>query len=372
MDALVLSCGTGGGHDSAAKAISEELRSRGHKAVMLNPYTLKSDKLAQKINNSYISMVQKMPRLFGDVYKAGQLYRKLPCKSPVYHINKLMIPIMEKYLSDNHFDVVIMTHLFPAEIFTHMKNDGMSIPKTIFVATDYVCIPFTEETDCDAYIIPSKDLTTDFLHRGISEDKIYPFGIPTNSTFIKNQSKEESRKYLNLEPNKKYILISGGSMGGGTIKDAIKVLINGVSDLQDTELIIVCGSNKKLYEKLVKARPKNTIIVGYTDDMATYMRASDIFITKPGGLSSTEAAVCRVPILHTAAIPGCELYNAEYFRTKGMSVLCQTSKELLSVTIALLSDTEKCDDLVNCQKRIISQSAAADICIFAESITKKE
>ena len=58
MDALILSCGTGGGHDSAAKAIVEELRTRGHHAVMLNPYTLRSQSLARRINGAYISMVQ--------------------------------------------------------------------------------------------------------------------------------------------------------------------------------------------------------------------------------------------------------------------------------------------------------------------------
>ena len=83
MDALILSCGTGGGHDSAAKAIVEELHMRGHHAVMLNPYTLRSQSLARRINGAYISMVQNTPRLFGAVYTAGELYRKLPIRARV-------------------------------------------------------------------------------------------------------------------------------------------------------------------------------------------------------------------------------------------------------------------------------------------------
>ena len=65
---------------------------------------------------------------------------------------------MEEYLSRNHFDIIITTHLFPAEILTCMKQKGIHIPKTVFIATDYTCIPFTEETECDAYIIPSDKL----------------------------------------------------------------------------------------------------------------------------------------------------------------------------------------------------------------------
>ncbi len=369
MDALILSCGTGGGHDSAAKAILEELHSRGHRAVILNPYTLQSEKLAQRINNLYISMVQKMSPLFGVVYKAGQFYRQLPCKSPVYYINRRMISVMERYLADNHTDIIITTHLFPAEIMTNMKNNGIKIPKTIFVATDYVCIPFTEETECDAYITPGKDLNADFVHRGLPEEKLYPFGIPTDSVFVKKQGKVEARIRLNLELQKRYILITGGSMGGGTIQETINALIDGIPDCKDIGIIIVCGNNRKLYQNLIEKKPMNTIVVGYTNDMADYMRASDLFITKPGGLSSTEAAVCGIPIVHTAAIPGCELNNAEYFCTHGMSTLCYNPDEILTLAMELLSDKERCASMVECQQRTISEYAAANICGLAEKMS---
>ena len=108
MDALILSCGTGGGHNSAAKAIAAEMHMRGHRTTILNPYTLYSQKLAAKIDSTYVSMVQNRPHLFGAVYSAGQMYRKLPCKSPVYYVNRRMIPIMENYLSNHHYDVIIV------------------------------------------------------------------------------------------------------------------------------------------------------------------------------------------------------------------------------------------------------------------------
>ncbi len=371
MDALILSCGTGGGHDSAARAMLEELLLRGHRATMLNPYTLQSQTLARRINNMYITMVRKTPRLFGAVYTAGQLYRKLPGRSPVYYVNRKMVPLMQKYLSEHHYDVVIMTHLYPAEILTNMKNKGIPIPKTVFVSTDYVCIPFLEETECDAYITPASDLTEDYVGRGLPEEKLYPLGIPTSRVFAGTQSKAEARARLNLDPQKKYILVAGGSMGGGTIQKTIQCLTEGISDCQDTELIIVCGSNQELYGKLNAERPKNTVAVGYTGDMADFMRASDLFITKPGGLSSTEAAVCGVPICHTAAIPGCELYNGEYFSRHGMSILCRNSAEVLPAAMALLSDQQRCGAMVECQKTAVNPSAAADICALAQNLIHK-
>lgn len=370
MDALILSCGTGGGHNSAAKALLEELQMRGHHAVMLNPYTLRSQRLTRTIDGAYISMVQNAPQLFGAVYTAGELYRKLPCRSPVYHINHRMVPFMKKYLSSHHYDVILTTHLYPAEILTNMKNRDLQIPKTIFVSTDYVCIPFTEETKCDAYVIPAQDLASEYTSRGIPETKLHPFGIPTNPIFANPQSKEEARRRLGLDLNKKYILTAGGSMGGGTIRETIDALVTGVSSCEDVSLVVVCGNNRELYRTLTDKHPKHTIVVGYTENMADYMRASDLFVTKPGGLSSTEAAVCGIPLLHAAAIPGCETCNAQYFHTHGMSQVCHDPHQLMALAMDLLFDQAQCDAMVARQHAMLDGSARANICTLAEHLSQ--
>ena len=84
MEVLVLSCGMGGGHNSAGMAVAEELRRRGHSAAFLNAYDLKDRKTSAIINNAYIGIAQRVPWLFGFVYFLGEVYRRLPIKSPVY------------------------------------------------------------------------------------------------------------------------------------------------------------------------------------------------------------------------------------------------------------------------------------------------
>lgn len=368
MEALILSCGTGGGHNSAGKAIMEELRRRNHNAVMLNPYNLRSKKLAGYIDNAYIALAQKVPRFFGAVYGAGQLYRKLPFRSPVYFINRCMVSTLSEYLAEHHFDIIIMTHLFPAEIITNMKSDGISVPETMFIGTDYTCIPFTEETDCDVYVIPSAELADDYINRGIAKEKLCPLGIPVLGRFSENENQNEVRQKLGLDLNKKYILVSGGSMGGGEIKKAVKRLSSAISDCENTELIIICGNNKTLYDKLKKADYPNVTVLGYTDNMAEYMKCANLFVTKPGGLSSTEAAVSKVPILHTAAIPGCETHNAEFFSKNGMSRLCKASKRELSDAIKVINDEKACLAMTENQSRKINSNATADICDLAEKL----
>lgn len=129
-----------------------------------------------------------------------------------------------------------------------------------------------------------------------------------------------------------------------------------------------CGSNERLYQKLCAQKTKGTTVIKYTNDMAAYMRACHLLITKPGGLSSTEAAVCHVPLLHTATIPGCESYNARYFKEHEMSVSCELPDELPGIVKKLLENQDMREQIVACQKTGVNPDAAADICTLAEQI----
>ena len=113
MDALILSCSTGGGHNAAGRAAMEALEARGHHARLLDPYELVSPGLGKKVGDTYVGMVQRAPRMFGCVYSLGELYRKLPIHSPVYWVNENMGGVLETYLRENPCDVILMPHVFP-------------------------------------------------------------------------------------------------------------------------------------------------------------------------------------------------------------------------------------------------------------------
>lgn len=370
MDALILSCGTGGGHNSVGRAVREELEARGHRAKLLNPYTLRSKRLARGIDRAYVGLAQKAPRVFGAVYQAGQLYRQLPVHSPVYLANKAMRLVMEEYLEREPADIVIMPHLFPAEIFTNMARRGVSTPRTLFIATDYACIPFTEETECDGYVIPAGELAGDFTSRGLPADRLYPLGIPVERKYRREETRQEARRRLGLEPDKPYILMAGGSMGGGSIERAVRALDEELARRDGVGLIVVCGDNDALYDHLAANAGPEVILLRYTQELAGYLRAADLFITKPGGLSSTEAAVRGVPIVHTCAIPGCETKNAAYFQRLGMSRTCDV-REVVRTALELLEDEEAQRAMIAAQRRHIDPAAAERICDLAERMVAR-
>lgn len=396
MRVLILSCGTGGGHNAAANAMKEAFEARGHQAEVLNPYTLKANKLAKLIDVAYVRLVQFSPPLFGLTYRIGNAYRKLPWRSPVYFANAEMVSVMERHLNEKHYDAILMPHLFPAEIITQMKNKGLMLPPTIFVATDYACIPFTEETDCDAYVIPSRHVRSDFIKRKIPKEKLKALGIPVSASFSQKISKEEARSKLGLEKDTFYTLVCAGSMGSGGIIKTIEVLyrwckkqnkkwlknkrredagnkLRGNQPQHPTKLIVVCGKNKVLYDALHKilAESDEVILTGFTDQMALYMKASDVCITKPGGLSSTEAAVANVPFIHAMAIPGCETQNQAFFESCGMSIGVPRKNGHLIRAIKRIQSKPMQETMKLAQKKFVRPDSAEAICRLTERMVQK-
>ena len=368
MKAIILSCGTGGGHNAAGLAVKEELELRGHTVLMLNPYSLKSQRTERIINQVYIKTVQKVPRVFGAVYALGNAYRRLPFRSPVYFANGGMAKRLDKFFKTEKPDIVIMPHVFPAEIITNMKNRGMAVPKTVFVSTDYTCVPFTEETDCDFYITPQESLNPEYESRGIAKERLKPFGIPVSRRFSNLYTRQEAADTLGLDSDKRYILVSGGSMGTGRLIYAIKILYDKFKSEENTRIIVICGSNEWFYNQLSKRYSQKIIAVRYTDKMAEYMRVSDIYITKPGGLSSTEGAAMGIPMVHTMSIPGCETANMQYFGEYGMSIPVKKLTKNLSAAVDRLSESSAINEMTENQKNMINGNAAQDICILAENI----
>ena len=128
MEILILSCGTGGGHNAAGKAVADELRRRGHQVTFTDPYLLAGRNVANLVSDSYVRLVQRSPGLFGKMYSLGESYRQLPIHSPVYWVNGKMASVMGEYLDAHHFDLIIMSHMYPAHILTNLKQHRLQIP----------------------------------------------------------------------------------------------------------------------------------------------------------------------------------------------------------------------------------------------------
>lgn len=368
MEVLILSCGMGGGHNSAGQAVAEELRRRGHEVMFLNAYDLKGKKTASVINNLYICIAQRVPRLFGVIYFLGDAYRRLPIHSPVYWANGKMAKYLEPLLRSHRFDAIVATHTFPAQTLTKMKREGKTLPPTFFIATDYTCTPFEEESDCDYTVIPSPELRDEFCRYGFDGSRILSFGIPVRAEFAAEESRAEARRKLGWEENQFVMLLSGGSIGAGKIAASIAALRPFLAEDETRRLIVICGNNRRLYERLRKqcAGCGQITVLERTEQMADFMHGCDVFISKPGGLSSTEAAAAGVPLIHISPIPGCETRNFRFFADHGMSIPVRSPRRELRKAVETLCSPAAADAMRQAQRDNLDRFSTARLCDLIE------
>lgn len=333
MKVLILSCNTGGGHNSAASALCEYFEKMGDECDIVNALDFLPKARAELISRGHVLAYKYTPKLYGAGYRISE---KLP-QSHLYEQNAKGADELCKVLFSGSYDAVISVHIFAAMMMTELRiNREVSIP-SFFIATDYTCSPGVSELDADRFFIPHEKLREEFVSQGVPEDKIVASGIPVREEFCRRSEKLAARRALGMSEAGRVLLLCCGSMGCGPIR-GIALRLGEVMDADDS-LVIVCGSNRQL-EKDLQFLTGDDIrikICGYTDKMSLYMDAADIMITKAGGLSSTEAIMKRLPILFIDAVPGVESRNIEFMTGNSYALVADTASGMASLVETCLS-----------------------------------
>lgn len=357
---LLLSCGTGEGHNRAAKAIGEVLTDRGIPWAMENPLSLDGRKEGERVGSAYVRMIQKVPGAFNALYKAGDKLSSPDRLSPVYYANARHAKELAAYIEESGFTHVICTHLFAMEMMTALRREKICNLPCYGVLTDYTCIPFTEETRLDGYFIPHKALMGEMKSKGFPEDRIFPTGIPVLEKFAHPTEKAVARRELCLPVESTVILLMGGSAGCGKLEDLCRELLE-----QPGEKVVcaLTGRNEKERETLARrfAGESSLHLVPYTEKVGLYMAAADVMVTKPGGLTSTEAAVMGLPLVHLLVYSACEERNMDFFTSRGMSLKAETPKEAAQAADYLAHDKALAEEMVMAQRENSNPRAGEEI-----------
>lgn len=357
---LILSCSTGEGHNSAAWALHEAFDRHGAAVEVVDPVGLKSQKASHTVAALYNNTIQKTPRAFGAVYHLGAAYSATRIPSPVYWANAKCAPALRDYLRDRHIDAVVCTHLYGMEAMAAArKRLGVTTPY-YSVMTDYTCIPFTTEPKADALFSPHPSLTDEIVRKGGDPDKILPYGIPVSARFSQPVSKADARRQLDIPPDKTVYLIMSGGVG---CENVLRLCDAMNEETRGYWVYVLTGHNDGLREKLERRYPDGSKIrpVGFTRQVHLYMKAADVMISKSGGLSSTEAAVAGVPLIHFKPIPGCESKNRDFFRAHGMSLCAKNNADAVKMAGHLARHPDRAQQMLAAQKATLNPHAADDI-----------
>ena len=365
MRILILSCSIGGGHDACARAVSDEMTERGNECVTRDALRFVFRGLPAVFSRSHVWVYRHTPALFGKVYRFGETHPASFRQGTLFRrLFRRGTKKLGVYLREGGFDTVICTHVFPAMMVSDALRafpDGVKKPQTCFIATDYTGSPGLAESDLDRYFIPDRALEHFFTVGEITPDRMYPSGIPVRRAFYRHTPTETAKERAGLPRDCRHMVMMCGSMGCGPMY-GLTVRLSG--ELRENELLtVVCGTNKQLYRRLQRRfyDAKNVHVRSYVKDMALLMDSADLYLTKPGGISVTEAASMRLPMVFIDAVAGCEEYNKDFFLRTGGAVTGQTPKEIARTSLRLLSDKDALEKMGDALDAAVPHNAAANI-----------
>lgn len=364
MKILLLSITAGQGHHQTAKAISEYFQKRGHETVTLDCYEYLSPPLKEAISGGYLVSTKYVPQLWGKFYSLLEKYDEYD--AIVKGANHFMSRSLLKYVDDCKPDAVVCTHVFACMLMTYIKRKRPEI-MSIGILTDFRLHPYFECTELDYYVIPSEFLEYSVCEKGIAKEKILPFGIPIMEKFMNKSDKSQIREELNISPNKT-ILVMGGSMGFGNMTKTLKNIDN--LDL-NFQIIVVCGNNKKLYKKVNRTDFKHKVYnYGYVSNVDKLMDISDCIITKPGGLTTSEALSKELPLILSKPIPGQEDRNSEFLLNFGCAMKISKTLSAEEIVFQFFSNDKKRENMINNIKLIKKPNAVKDLYDFIINFKK--
>lgn len=346
MRTLILSCNTGEGHNSCAKAIQETYAAHDETCDIVDALQFISKRASQFISDWHSRIYRHAPKL----YKAG--YHTAEERTSVFRegttVYRYLTSGSEKlyhFILDGGYDNIICTHVFPALALTAMLKHHPMPLVTSFVSTDYTCSPSVENSELDYYFIPDISLTEEFVQCGVPREKLIDSGMPVKQAFYQDTDKAAAKAELGLPVDHQHLLVMCGSIGCGPIKELTEDLLIRLTSEQ--ELTIVCGANEELFAKLERhfAHDPRIHIHGMVDYVPLLIHSADLFLTKPGGLSTSEAAACGVPMLLMDTVAGCEGHNLNFFLRQGIAVTADTPKHLADLAAALLADPEQLQEM---------------------------
>lgn len=299
---LLFSEGFGTGHTGAAYALAEGMK-------LLNPDVqcrvielgkFLNPTVAPWILSAYRKTVSSQPKLVGMMYKTQ--YNKSLNRLTKLALHRVFYTHALQVIEQLKPDLIICTHPIPAAVISRLKRQGLNVPLFTLI-TDYDAHATWVNAEADRYLVSTPRVKSILTGRGVSPELVTVTGIPVHPKFWERSNKTQLRKELGLA-DIPTVLIMGGGWGLMFGKDVMDSLTARMDDIQ---LIFCMGSNDKLVAKM-HANPllnhPNVRILGYSSEINKLMDASDLLITKPGGMTCTEGQAKGIPMLFYSAIPG--------------------------------------------------------------------
>lgn len=281
--------------------------------------------LEKIINKAYLEVIKKKPEFWGNIYDNPNVMKKTKKARDTLH--RFNMSKVKKLIDKIDPDAVFCTQAFPCGMVADYKRSGGPDIPLIGVLTDYAPHSYWIYDEVSYYAVPSDETARVLEKKGVPSEKIKVLGLPVDPKFKNNLDAKKIKQKLGLEEGLPTILIMGGSQGLGSVEDVVASFDD---EKHDYQLLVVAGSNKKLYSRLErlinKNKNKKIQVLPFIENIDELMEVSDAVVTKAGGMTIAESLVKGLPLLIVNPIPGHERMNADYLVNVGAAIEIKEDK----------------------------------------------
>lgn len=366
---LIFYASYGGGHLSAAKSIQkylEEHYSAEVKSEIIDCMKYINTTLDVVTTGAYREMAKKAPNLWGKVYSNSQ-------SGVLGHVssraNKIMAIKLKKLICEKSPDLIISTHPFSSQMVSYLKKKGKVNCKLATILTDFASHEqwLVGHEYTNFFFVSNDNMEKELCNYGVAKDKIHVTGIPMSDRFFEKFDRTSILKMFNLVPDKKVILFFGGGEFGLGKERTVQILRSLILNAHDYQIIAISGKNEKMkeaFESLVKELnvSSKVKILGFTDKVPELMSISDLVVTKPGGLTTTESLASHLPIIIINPIPGQEEENADFLEKHNVGIWIKKDDDPDAILLNLFDNKDKIENMRENTKSLAKTHSTQNIC----------
>jgi processive 1,2-diacylglycerol beta-glucosyltransferase len=355
---MVLSAAAATGHLRAADALVSAFEAKGISARHIEVLRHTNPVFRKIYSDLYVELMTRGPDLLGWLYKTFD--RPWQFQKRRLALDRLNTGPLVKLIRQENPDIALCTHFLPAEILLYLRKKKILDIPIGMVVTDLDAHAMWLLQNVDWYFVACEETRVYLAALGIPLETIFVTGIPIDPIFGVEKPKAETRIHLGFDPDKTTLLVSPGGFGVGPVESLVRTIHEIRHPIQ---IVVICGRNKRLEDHLKSfSNTRHPMkVIGFTDEMDSWMAASDLLVGKAGGLTSSEALARGLVLVIVNPIPGQEERNSDHFLEEGVGIRCNNLPALAYKIDTLLSDKERFSRMQQAARRMARPDAAFEV-----------
>lgn len=369
---LIVYASAGAGHRKAAESLQRAFQSLPHgcSVDLVDVLDFTNPFFRWSYEQIYLWMITRATWLWGLCYYClDSKWMRWMVWITRQVVNRLNTIPFGRYLQEKKYDVILSTHFLATEAAGQLKRGGKIQSQLVTIVTDLGAHAFWVLPEVDLYVAGVEATREDLRERGVRPDRVVVLGIPIHEKFSLKKDVQLLRKKFDLKDRAFTAMLIGGGSGVGPLER----MVDRLSSLP-VQLLVVCGKNKVLYQKLVQKSGRVPALLrpfGYIDNIDELMAVSDCIVTKSGGLTVSEALGSHLPLIVIDPIPGQERKNCDVVVKAGAAVETGNPDEIRTVIQDFIAHPERIDRMKQKAEQMSRPYAAKDIAELAVRLTSK-